>query len=716
MQRWKNILYNSNFALNCMLLFLLIFENRLSLPPWVQTFGRMHPLLLHFPIVLMLLTIGSELFASLKKSNSEEWIFIGDGLLLLTSFTSVLSALMGLLLSREDGYTQEIVVWHKWGGVFISFLSFAWYTYRNRVRKMKVVLVAASLAALVMVIFTGHLGADITHGDDFLLAPVLKDKAALKVLLEDAVVYTDMVQPILQSKCITCHNERKAKGELIMESFASLVKGGKNGILWDLNKPDLGLLLSRIHLPLESKKHMPPSGKPQLTDEEKSILYHWIKNGANDTAKVTALPETDTLRTLAASIFNTIETDDYTFKPADENKVKALRNNYRLVAPLAEGSPALGVTFFSAAQFKSEQLKELLPVKVQIVSLNLNKMPVTDNDLATIAQFTNLRKLNLSFTNVKGSNLSVLNSLRELKQLSVSGTGVTTANLTAISSLPKLTELYIWNTPAQSANLIALKKQFKNTQVLTGFKGDTITIKLNPPLVENEEQIIVQPLLLKLKHFVKGTVIHYTTNGTEPDSLLSPIFKDGFMIDKNMTVKAKAFKPGWISSDIAEKTFYRAGYRIDSIRLLQPALDEPYKSIKATILTDSKKGETDFRSGKWIGFRGAPMQAVMYFDTVKSISSVTVSGLVDIGAFIMPPQQVEVWAGNDAANLRLIKKINPPQPSKSVPSYMKGYEINFDVVKEKYVKVVVVPVGKLPVWHQGKGDKGWVFVDEIFLN
>jgi hypothetical protein len=77
---------------------------------------------------------------------------------------------------------------------------------------------------------------------------------------------------------------------------------------------------------------------------------------------------------------------------------------------------------------------------------------------------------------------------------------------------------------------------------------------------------------------------------------------------------------------------------------------------------------------------------------------------------------LEVWAGNDAAHLRLIKKINPTQPAMVGPSYMKGYELTFEPIKEKYFKVVAVPVAKLPAWHPGKGDKGWVFVDEIFLN
>ena len=716
MQRWKTILYNTSFAFNCLLVFLLTFEKGLIVPPWVQTIGRLHPLLLHFPIVLMLLCIFWEAVSGLKKSLAMEQASIGDGLLLLASITSVVSALMGLLLSKEGGYTQEVVVWHKWGGVFISLLSLAWYAYRKEVRNTKALLALASITGIAGVIITGHLGADITHGDNFLLAPVSKEQQLPPVLFEDAIIFANMVQPILKAKCVSCHNPQKAKGELVMESFAALRKGGKDGALWDATQNDFGLLMSRVHLPLENKKHMPPMGKPQLTGEETNILYQWIKGGASDTTKVAALSVTDTLRTLATALFNTIETDDYTFKPADESKIKTLRNNYRLVAPLALGSPALGVQFFGAAQFKPDQLKELLAVKEQIVTLNLNKMPVQDEDLATIAQFVNLRKLNLSFTNIKGTGLAALKPLNELKQLSLSGTGVKAAALTALASLPKLSQLYIWSTPAQSENLVTVKKQFKNTAIEAGFAGDTIVIKLNKPMVENEEQVLLQPVALQLKHFVKGVTIRYTTDGKEPDSILSPVYKAGFMLDKNMTIKAKAFKPGWISSDIAEKTFYKAGYKIDSIRFVKASADVPYKTISAAVLADAQKGDLNSGSGKWIGYRGYPMQAILYFDTIKNISSVTVSSLVDINGYIMPPQQLEVWAGKDLAHLRLIKKMNPEQPVKEAPGYLKGYELNFAPVKEKYIKVVVAPVAKLPLWHRGKKDKGWIFVDEIFLN
>ncbi|MGH2563871.1 MAG: c-type cytochrome domain-containing protein, partial [Ginsengibacter sp.] len=522
MQRWKNIIFNTTFALNILLLFLFIFDSRLHVPAWLQVFGRMHTLFLHFPIVMIALCIFWELFSGYKKSYVGVKAEIGDDLLLAAAITSVITALMGLFLSRESGYTPDLLIWHKWGGIFISFLSLAWYIFRVRVRQMKPILLSTALAALVMIIITGHLGADITHGQDFLLAPVTPERQKPKVLFEDAEVYPDMVQPILEAKCMSCHNSQKAKGDLIMETKELLLKGGKDGKLWDSTENDFGLLMQRIHLPPQSKKHMPPQGKPQLTEEETQILYYWIKGGASFTAKVDSLPQKDTLRLLATPLFQTIETDDYTFTPADEKKVNALNNNYRVVKPLAIGSPALGVEFFSTEQFKPEQLKELLDVKNQIVSLSLDKMPVADEDLKTISQFANLRKLNLSFTNITGATLNELAKLKELKRLSLSGTKIRSASLQVLSTLPKLTQLFVWNTALQPEEIKKLQQQFRTTDIETGFRGDTVVIKLNPPVIENEEQVITQPVPLQMKHYVKGVTIRYTTDGTDPDSIHSP--------------------------------------------------------------------------------------------------------------------------------------------------------------------------------------------------
>jgi uncharacterized membrane protein len=127
MQRWKTILFNIAFSLNCLLLFLVLFEEQVQVPVWLQVLGRMHPLLLHFPIVLLMLTVFWELLPRKRKAEMTQSTSIGDTLLLVAAITSVFTSLIGLFLSREDGYEPTVLLWHKWGGVLISLLSLVWY-------------------------------------------------------------------------------------------------------------------------------------------------------------------------------------------------------------------------------------------------------------------------------------------------------------------------------------------------------------------------------------------------------------------------------------------------------------------------------------------------------------------------------------------------------------------------------------------------------------
>ena len=298
-------------------MFFLLFEGRMVVPAWFQVTGRMHPLLLHFPIVLLMVYIVWALFVEKKNEANETIRLTGEWLLLLSALTSSLTAIAGLFLSKETGYDSEALLLHKWSGAAFAFLTTAWYGFRHAIRRWNPARVSMAIVCVFVVVATGHQGAAITHGENFLLAPISEEEKQPVVLMEEAVVYTHMVKPILQEKCMSCHNTKKAKGDLVMETEQLLLKGGKNGKLWDTTAGGLGLLLDRLHLPLDNKKHMPPAGKPQLNEQETEVLSLWIRGGASFTARVMDLPETDPLRDIAKSFFNTIETDEYNFAPAD---------------------------------------------------------------------------------------------------------------------------------------------------------------------------------------------------------------------------------------------------------------------------------------------------------------------------------------------------------------------------------------------------------------
>lgn len=254
MQRWKNSLFNICFALNCLLIFLVLFENRFTVPAWLQVTGRMHPLLVHFPIVLVILyALGNFLPLSKNSSADPAKYTMNDLLLFLAALSSVITALMGLFLSREEGYDREALQWHKWGGVILSIFTLTWYYFRKPLQLGKILPSLFSFLALGIILITGHQGAAITHGQNFLFAPVMLEKKKPIVPFEEAIVFADMVKPIIEEKCISCHNSKKAKGELVMESQELLLKGGKTGKLWDSTVADFGLLLQRVHLPLEQR-------------------------------------------------------------------------------------------------------------------------------------------------------------------------------------------------------------------------------------------------------------------------------------------------------------------------------------------------------------------------------------------------------------------------------------------------------------------------------
>ncbi len=713
----KNIAAFALIPLNTLILFLLIAGDKIVVPAPLQVFGRMHPLFLHFPIVLILLYVVFVLGVP-KQYKLENWyVTLASILLLSAAFTASVTALMGLFLSRESGYDADALQLHKYTGVLTSLVLFVMYQLHDWLQRYSLVMKIGVGIAAIVVIVTGHLGAGITHGDNFVTAPIIHEEIRQQAALEDAFVYADLVEPVLQNKCAGCHNSNKSKGELAMDTKALLLKGGKDGKLWDTTKPDLGLLLARIHLPEEEKEHMPPAGKPQLTDNEMAILYAWIKSGADFNKKVIDLSPTDTLRMLAGKILRSSADEQYSFSPADEKEIVKLSNNNRVITPLAIGSPALVVNFYNKPFYTKKALEELEPIKTQIIELNLDNMPVKDEDLKVISGFSNLRRLNLNSSDITGSTLNELGKLQFLKSISLSGTAVKASQLATITNLPKLHAVYLWNTAIAGNALQPLEAKNKNIVYQTGFTGDTVVLKLNPPLLQNDEQIFTNAIPLKLKHYVNGTIIRYTLNGKDPDSVSSPIYNNTVLLDSNVTVKAKAFKKGWLSSDIIEQQFYKSTYEPDSAVLLtQP--DKNRAADGAKTLMDLQKGSLNFGDGKWLGYKDNPLLATLYFPQPIKAANISFSMLENVDAYIFPPQQITVWASADGRQWKELGNIHPAQPAqkdKTINQFINA-KCTFAPATLQYLKFEATPVGVLPSWHRGKGEKAWVFMDEVMVN
>ncbi|WP_128544557.1 c-type cytochrome domain-containing protein [Larkinella soli] len=712
------------FALNFFVLFLLLFESKVEVPVWLQSFGRMHPLFLHFPIVFLLLAMGMEFFRFKTANSTNEFygIFLNN-LLLLGALTAGLTVVMGLFLSHEEGYTGTVLQWHKWSGIGIFFVASLIFWGRNQTWYRAPVARAGALVSVLLLIGAGHYGATLTHGENFLFEPITSRSAKEAVPLEQAVVFDHVIKPILEQKCVSCHNPEKLKGELALTDPASILKGGKSGRLFIAGLPDSSLLMKRIHLPPAEKKHMPPLGKTQLTDEEVTLLALWVKGRADFKKKLVDLPPQDSLRRIASVHFVPAEPTEpeYEFAAADEETVQKLTNDYRTILPLAKESPALAVNLYNKATYSPDKLQELDDIRRQIVSLNLSKLPVRDADLRNVAKFENLEKLNLNFTEITGGGLKELTSLEKLESLSLSGTKIRYQDLQPLlGSFKNLETVSLWNTGISDADIGRLRKQFKEVAFISGFRGeDSEPIRLNPPQVKNASTIFTETLQLQLKHPIRGVQIRYTTDGTEPDSLKSPVFTAGTVLDKSTSIRAKAFKDGWFGSSEAVFDFFKSTHKPDSVTVLLP-LNRVHQADGPYTFFDRKLGTFNANSpawaNNWAGVRNNDLALLSEFRKPVSVASVALRVMVEPETGIFPPQLVEIWGGSTRENLKLLGTVKPAMPKEKSAPVLKAVECRIKPQPVSFMKIVARPVEKLPDWHPGKGKRALLLVDEVFIN
>jgi hypothetical protein len=688
---------NILFALNILLLFFLIFDQRMQFPAWLQSVGRVHPLLLHLPIGAVVIAMIA-LF--LKKDTGS--------LVALASVTAAITAIMGIILAKEGGYNEDTLALHKYSGALLSFILCATYFITNQ----KIVLTVSFALLLV----AGHFGSVLTHGDEFVLAPLIA-KTENKLAVSDSTsLYAAAIQPILHQKCTGCHNEKKAKGDLVLSTLAGVAKGGEHGLVWKAGSPQASLLMKRVLLPETNEDHMPPKGKAQLNAAEVQLLYQWILSGA-DTAKAwTRYSPSDTVRKLAEQFIRSSAASTaphYTFEAASQGTIEKLNDPYRVVTPVASNEPALSATFFIKNEYKTSRLEELLPVKEQLVWLNLSKMPVTDADCEIIRKFDHLEKLNLNFSSITEKGLQALSSLPELQSLSVAGTSLDSKAVEPLKNFKKLKEVFVWNTSIGKPEGLAMDFN-------TGFIPDeNEKLRLTPPITTPDKTLLDGGESIALTHKFPGAVIRYTTDGSDPDSTTSKVYDGPIAINGYTTVKARACKDGWLCSRVGTYVLYSKGVTPSETKLLTAA-NKDYRGEGAATLTNNKKGFTDdHRDIAWIGFRENPLSAEFIFAGGENVKQITFSYDFNPGGWLFPPAKLEVWGGADQAHLKLIKSLVPEQPKKMEPT--RNAAIVIPVESEKVYKIVAWPVKELPKWHPSnnaktKDKRAWLFVDEVIFS
>ena len=72
------------------------------------------------------------------------------------------------------------------------------------------------------------------------------------------VSFEKQVKPVLESACLSCHGEKKPKGELAIHTYEALLEGSEYGEVVVPGKPEDSTLYTTTILPPDADEVMPP--------------------------------------------------------------------------------------------------------------------------------------------------------------------------------------------------------------------------------------------------------------------------------------------------------------------------------------------------------------------------------------------------------------------------------------------------------------------------
>ncbi len=422
---------------------------------WAQFIGRFHLLTVHFPIALILLVPVLEWagrnprFAYLRSSV--------DFVLGLAMCSSLAAALLGWCLARSGAYSGRLVTQHMWGGVSVAAACWLCWMVRGYFGgpRLDLVYALALMATVGLVSWTGYRGGQLSQGENHLtehmphaLRKLIGLRSEVIPRSDPAFFYGAHVEPIFIKHCYDCHGPDEQKGRLRLDTYESLMRGGKHGPAIKAGNAKGSELLRRVSLSSSDDDAMPPQGKRPLTANEIKVLELWVAAGASSTLAADGIKGAPTQEAPVVAEVTFPEID-----PAAVTQLRAplaaqvaqLEQRYpNLLDYESRGSANLVVDASAlGARIGDDDLAALKPVSDQIVIADLSGTAITDRSGPLLAGMKRARVLRLTNTRITDATVLALAGLDQLASLDLYGTVVTPACLKVMQSLPKLRHLYV---------------------------------------------------------------------------------------------------------------------------------------------------------------------------------------------------------------------------------------------------------------------------------
>ena len=666
----------------------------------IKYLGNFHPVVLHLPIGAFLFTFL--LFVSQKylKSNFNPAVRMG---LLFSFITSIITSIFGYILHLNGDYDSVLVNRHMWLAIATTILI-GFVLYLHKRQKPYNHVLSSFVFATVLLTITGHNGGSLTHGKDYLKLPDFEKEISI-VSYDSIHVFNQVISPILDSKCVKCHNTGKSKGNLMLSSIDKILLGGEKGQIIKSNSSVDSRLYTYLNLPIDDEMHMPPDGNSQLNDNEKELIKLWIDEGA-DFYNFRKMNDDNFSKEILSFLPKEIASVD---PPNRNDLVKLIENEFRIERISTENN-FIDIKY-QGKSFKQSYLRLLSKVSDNIKRLDLSFVDLSSIDLSRVDDFDNLTYLNLNNTKLTTKKIQKLDL--DIQTLILSNNNFDVSVFDKFISNPTNERVFAYNTISD----LDLTKEISansNDKIYFGVSLDDFAsnVPLKIPIITPTQTLFSSTVDIEVVSDITSPDYRYTINGDEPDSL-SNLYVGPIKIDRSSNLKFKAFKKGSRPSPVQEVFYRKIAASITDFKLLSTTV-EPYAA--KNILSNNEVGSADFRDGTWNGFIKSDTRSgdmIAEFSLPEGVNEIGISSLTDYGAYILFPTKIELYdisLGND--ELVYSKNISRKFDEENAPLHTFRIPINKNLKK---VRLKVISNKKLPKGHPAEGEPAWLFIDEIIL-
>jgi hypothetical protein len=223
-----------------------------------------------------------------------------------------------------------------------------------------------------------------------------------------------------------------------------------------------------------------------------------------------------------------------------------------------------------------------------------------------------------------------------------------------------------------------------------------------------------------------GVEIRYTLDGTTPGPSSSR-YERPISIDASVTLQATSIvgpafqagrelgrEAGRGTSPIVNATFRRLA---DYPRITLSAPYAPqYAAAGDDALIDGLRGDDDFRTTRWQGYRGQNLDVTLDFGAPREIRHVAMGFLQNVGSWILMPRRILIEASDDGVTFVPVGAVENSLPERESKPTIRDFSLDLQRPRHaRYLRLRVHTFGKLPAWHPGAGEQAWFFADEIMV-